>query len=357
MKNKLLNLSKWVIYLLYPSYLALCLRYMRFNSRQIVIIIGTPLHSNIGDLAITLAEQKFIDSYMSNDNYRTVKIPLRIFNIIHRKVSRIISSDDVLVGLGGGNMGDQYIIEEECRRKIIASYPNNKIIIFPQTIHFSNTKNGQTELRKTKKIYSRHTNLVIVARENNSYEQMIGYFPNNKILLTPDIVLSMNESDRHYNRYGVLVCMRNDIEGKLKSGEKNIIDKISLSLSDDVRYTDTISKKKLIIIRRKNSIVYNKLSEFQQAKLVITDRLHGMVFSAITGTPCVAFSNYNHKVLGTYKWISKLPYIKFCDNVSELGSLVNSIDLDNRYSYDPNMFKKYWVKIRRELGIADNDPK
>ena len=82
-----------------------------------------------------------------------------------------------------------------------------------------------------------------------------------------------------------------------------------------------------------------------------------MVFSAITGTPCVAFSNYNHKVLGTYKWISKLPYIKFCDNVSELGSLVNSIDLDNRYSYDPNMFKKYWVKIRRELGIADNDPK
>lgn len=59
----------------------------------------------------------------------------------------------------------------------------------------------------------------------------------------------------------------------------------------------------------------NKFKDFQKSKLVITDRLHGMVFCAISGTPCIAFSNYNHKVKGTYDWIKDLDYIKYVDNI------------------------------------------
>ena len=47
--------------------------------------------------------------------------------------------------------------------------------------------------------------------------------------------------------------------------------------------------------------VYNKLTEFASARLVITDRLHGLIFSAITNTPCIAFDNLSGKVHGTYR--------------------------------------------------------
>ena len=57
--------------------------------------------------------------------------------------------------------------------------------------------------------------------------------------------------------------------------------------------------------------VIDKLQEFSTARLVITDRLHGMVFAAITGTACIAFRNYNYKIEGTYEWIEYLQYIQF----------------------------------------------
>ena len=43
-------------------------------------------------------------------------------------------------------------------------------------------------------------------------------------------------------------------------------------------------------------IIMDKFKDFQKSELVITDRLHGMVFCAISGTPCIVFGNYNQKV-------------------------------------------------------------
>ena len=53
-----------------------------------------------------------------------------------------------------------------------------------------------------------------------------------------------------------------------------------------------------------------KLAAFSEVKLVITDRLHGMLFSAITHTPCIAIDNLSRKVSGVYEWIKALPYVK-----------------------------------------------
>ena len=61
-----------------------------------------------------------------------------------------------------------------------------------------------------------------------------------------------------------------------------------------------ISQNQILAEVRK-SVIVNKLKEFAGAQLVITDRLHGMVFCYLTNTPCIVFSNYNHKVLGTYE--------------------------------------------------------
>ena len=73
----------------------------------------------------------------------------------------------------------------------------------------------------------------------------------------------------------------------------------------------------LILIRGNLSIEerefeLNKIwTAFKKSKVVVTDRLHGMIFCAITKTPCVAIDNSNHKISGVYDaWLKDIGYIK-----------------------------------------------
>jgi pyruvyl transferase EpsI len=320
------------------------LKQARQQNKQVVIMVGTPIHRNIGDLAIARAQSDFVKKYT---NAVSINLPMPIVMQYKSDIlNQIVRPGDILAGYGGGNMGDMYMIEELCRRKFIQDFPENKILIFPQTIHFSDTKSGQEELLKTQEIYSKHKGLTLIAREQHSYDVMKKVFNNNAVLFTPDIVLSMNASAKRRSRNGLLICLRNDMEAKIDDADKQLIAEFAKQHFNEVRYTDTISSERLFRYRSKNGVVERKLDEFRGAKLVITDRLHGMVFSAITGTPCIAMASFNHKVTNSYKWLEHLPYIKFCNNIAELESLVAPIDLDKTYDYDPSYFDEYWNKIR-----------
>lgn len=328
---------------IYAIYLISKIGYARLLDKKIVFIFGTPSHRNIGDLAIACAELEFVKYRID----RTVIINIPFPVIIKEKdiIYRAVTDSDIITGHGGGNMGDTYTIEEKCRRDFIKHFKNNKIIIFPQTIHFSNSKIGKNELAKTILIYGQHSNLTLIAREQISYEKMKNAFTTNKVILTPDIVLSMNISRAKNERRGILICLRDDIESKLDKNNKREVILFAKQNFSKVKCTDTISKDKLFLIRPKHRIVNQKLNEFKSSNLVITDRLHGMVFSAITGTPCIAITNFNHKVTGTYEWIKHLPYIKFCDDISKLDILLGQINLDSNYSYNPDDFNEYWKEI------------
>src|SRR5690606_10737992 len=84
----------------------------------------------------------------------------------------------------------------------------------------------------------------------------------------------------------------------------------------------------------------NILNSFKRSRVVITDRLHGMIFCAITKTPCVVLPNSNHKISGTYyNWLSDLEYIQFIEDF-EVGTVLNlisdlyKIDIDKCKSLD-----------------------
>jgi pyruvyl transferase EpsI len=67
-------------------------------------------------------------------------------------------------------------------------------------------------------------------------------------------------------------------------------------------------------------------------KVVVTDRLHCMIFCAITQTPCVVLPNSNHKIKGTYEtWLSHLPHIAYMD---ELDATALSATIDRLYAMD-----------------------
>jgi len=68
------------------------------------------------------------------------------------------------------------------------------------------------------------------------------------------------------------------------------------------------------------------LNDFSSSKLVVTDRLHGMVFSAITETPCIVINSLSPKVEGCYEWLKDLDYICFASSVDQVPVLLRSLE-------------------------------
>lgn len=305
-----------------------------------LIIMGIPHHGNIGDNAIAVAEEQLLDTYFSE--YEKYYMQEDFLDICCQRAKEFINDEDIILLHGGGNIGDTYEIPEKGRRKVIETFPNNKIIIFPQTAYFSNTERGLKELEISKQIYNSHKNLVILAREKKSYDFMKENFSNVKVYLTPDIVMTLNKAVNK-PRKGALLLFRQDIEKTLNEQKfeqiKEIVSKKYSSYNiSDMNVGDAILNN--VAGSYRTSLLDGKFNELQTSEVVITDRLHGMIFAAITQTPCIVFGSLTHKIIESYAWFKNLEYIQFCQDIEDLEaqidkvSKINTIKYDNKFAID-----------------------
>lgn len=277
-----------------------------------IFLIATPVHGNLGDQAIVMAEYKFLKEYYPNKKIIEVRNTdyQRFSNIIIRK----IKNDDWIVIDGGGNLGTLWPDEDDKIGQILQQCCKNKIIIFPQTCFYELDNDGLYRLEKNRAIYNNCENLIVMLRDKNSFDFFSENFGKTKAIFTPDIVLSLHLDNGLAERKGVLLCLRKDKE---KVGDKVDIEEIKRFLikkNIEFSFVDTVINKTVTSNNREKE-VNQKWNEFKSSKIVITDRLHGMIFSAITGTPCIAIDNYSKKVSGVYyKWLSHLPYLKMIED-------------------------------------------
>lgn len=144
------------------------------------------------------------------------------------------------------------------------------------------------------------------------------------------------------NRKGVILCLRNDKE-KNQSIDVNkiVIDNLKKE-KIEYQFQDTsidFSLQNLSDRREKLFELWNKMAT---AELVITDRLHGMIFATITGTPCIVFNNIDGKVGHQFKWIETLGYVFLVKSEEEFEHILHialSIS-DVEYPLE-DMLKKY----------------
>ena len=303
-----------------------------------IFLIGVPHHNNLGDNAIAEAEERFIKENFPDCHYYEIEE-----ECVEKKISEIkekVSDKDIIFYHGGGNMGDEYLYIEEERRKVVEEFANNLIIFFPQTIFFKDRK----ELEKSKDIYAKHKKLVIIAREEFSYRIMKKEFKNNKVIKTPDIVTYLNETKNNEKRESLLCIFRKDVEAKITEEEKSLIHKYGKKFFNKIEYDDTACGDPIPAEKRLEKLE-NMFEKYRKAKLVITDRLHGMIFAAITSTPCIALSNYNHKVKYTAKYLADLGYIKYIDDLCNMDAIINEL-LNTKYEpYDNKKAKEKFNQI------------
>lgn len=321
------------------------------KERKIIIALAAD-YGNLGDVAITFAQKKFLE-----DNFNDYKIielytPDIVSNI--RCLKRKITSNDIITIVGGGNMGDAYQYYEDARKFLINEFKNNLIVIFPQTIDFSKTKKGKKYFKDSIKIYNKHKNLVMFAREKNTYDILLKYFYKCDVLELPDIVLSLDESDDKIERKNnIILCLREDKE---KMIEDSIQKEIQLVLKKgfpeyEILYRDTHIGK--ISLNNREKELYKIWNDFKKSRVVVTDRLHGMLFCAITKTPCIAFNNSNGKVKNVYeRWLKNLDYIKVMEsyNSEDFINLIKQvINVKNKKSFESDYFTDACKYIKSKI--------
>lgn len=307
-----------------------------------IFLVLTPNHENLGDHAITLAEITLLDQAGIN----CIEITGEKLNELNRHNLLGAFNGLPIIVHGGGFLGTLWKSAEYLLRDIILSNPKSEILIFPNTIFYENSEWGNDEFQKSIEIYNRHQKLTIFAREKTSFDLMRKSYHNVK--LVPDAALSLNKSNHNMQRRGCLLCLRSDPEKTRTEDQEQLIRSQAESLfPSTVSDTDMISACSVPISQREQ-ILKDKFRQFSLAELVITDRLHGMIFCAITGTPCIVIDSKSPKVRGCYEWIKDLEYIRFADTPSSITEEYQKIP-KSCHVYDNSHLNSYYQELVEEV--------
>ena len=303
-----------------------------YRGKKKYVLIGVPEYDNLGDIAIGYSEEHFIANHKSEGVELLVVTELNFWKYF-KHLKEVISEEDIICIQGGGNFGNQYPDQEKIRRKIISNF-NNTIILMPSTFYLIDEEKNA---KKYSKFYNRK-NITIFAREIYSYNKMKKYFTCN-ILLCPDIVLSLPIVDFGHERKGIGVCLRNDVESNLTIATKEDIKKQLLSKFPSLSHFDTCIRTPALYANQE-SILQNCWKDISKYEVVITDKLHAMIFCYITKTPCVVISNYNYKIKGVFEWIKDLGWIQFVDDTSKILEFVESVvSLEKKTAKTDSLFE------------------
>lgn len=360
MKSVLMKIKKLV-----PRYYKAFykVRKTKFNIKQLinrlkqdnpkVLLIGTPIHKNLGDHLIALAELQFLSKNFRED--RIIDIPQDVYRVYKTRINRRIKNCDYIFISGGGWLGNVWEEDDKFLRDILKHFPNNKKFIFPQTLYFDNSlKNYHRVIRKDKYSFLKAKNYTICFREKNSYETAYSILKmeKDKCLLTPDIGLLYENKIKSENREKIGLVFRSDIEGILDLQEREKIISLLLKLDKKIDIFSTISEK-LVSLEERETCVNNIIKRFGKCKYVITDRLHAMVFCILSNTPCIIFDNLTHKVRGVYEtWLTDSQDIYFVKNFNEFCNAINRIEVQKSSNY--MQLKNIFEEMARLITLQIN---
>ena len=278
------------------------------------ILLDLPYYSNIGDALIW----KGTEDFLSTTSYKCIyRCSLETF------VYQNLSENIVIIMMGGGNFGDIYPQHNKFRSHILISYPNNKIIILPQTVYYKNIQNA----KKDAIIFSQHKNLIIFARDNFSFNFLNNLKFSNKIKLMPDMAFYINLNWLKTMKMPLngknLFFKRIDIEAKKLNYTSKMLGLDNYDINDWPLYgkKDPMLKHLLSLIKMHK---FNEANEYaikiylpnrirlgvnfiSQYKKIVSNRLHAAILSILLNKEIVILDNSYGKNSQYYNtWLQKV---------------------------------------------------
>jgi pyruvyl transferase EpsI len=265
-------------------------------------------------------------------------------------IKKIVNKNDIIIINGGGYFGlYKMVIEGEAN--IVKSFPNNHIIFFPCSILY-NSQNFK-EYNKYIDIFNEHQNLTLFTRDNTSYNIALKIFKNITIYNSPDLVTRLNLKflGKKKKRDGIMLILRKD-ELLLNDDNRKYIKDLAIKYFGNKVFVRDTNKFLIPFQSNRKNETFKFINDISGKKLIITDRLHGMIFSIITNTPCIIFGNNYHKIESSYySWFKNVEYAIFIDK-NEIGikletSINKLMNLENFKKYDNRIFNKYYLLLKK----------
>lgn len=306
-----------------------------------IVLIFTPSHGNLGDSAITLGELEFFkERFKDYSVYEFTKNETLFYK---NQIKDHITDKDIIAFHGGGFLGSIWKADNNYFLKIIKLFSDNKIVVMPQTIYFYE---DDDKLKESFVIgTSLCRDLTILCRDYQSYQTLKDLKVRCKFEYVPDIALYCQPNLNLERNNKILLCFRSDRE---KVSRHSGIMRLLHDLEIKFDRTDMVIPR-IITKKGRYSTVMKKFEQFARYRMVITDRLHAMIFSTITNTPCIAFDNVSKKVSGVHEWIKDLDYIQIAkgDLTEEMLSKIFNSQHDKAYT--SAMLKSEFDKIEKIL--------
>lgn len=329
---------------------------IEIKEKNIYFLLSTD-YSNLGDHAMSYASLKLLKDTFPE--YNLIEITVNDTLKYLQTIKNSIRDSDIIVLKGGGNIGIQYFREELIRRKIIEIFKDTNIFIFPQTVYFPDTRLGRKEFNHTVSIYNSNPHLSTILRDEISYDLVKNKL--NKTYLCPDIVfylkdLFLNEAKSKTEKHCISLCMRDDVEGIYDNDFKERLKStIAKTYHQPIQVFDTIKPYKIEITDRESELV-NVWKQISDSKLVITDRLHAMIFCYLLRIPCIVLKTYNYKLIAQYEWIKNESFIELCED-NLMSNMIDKIDsLLSMESVSPvNDFSVYFERLTELLNNSTGE--
>lgn len=338
-------------------------------------LLDYPNHLNIGDNLIWLGEIFYLtDVAKTKITYVSTNK-----DFCPELLDRENGNSPILLH-GGGNLGDLWSDYQKFREHIISKYHDRPIAILPQSIYFGNSDN----LKFASKIFNSHPNLTIFVRDNYSFEIAQKHFYNCHIIKSPDMAFQMLgmpglARNTKYQK-NILYLNRQDkeISKSLDVGWEipNLINEDWVSLNWLYRETTTnppawywqipgsvkffreswqkrLSNPQMWMSRilwqkshpysyklksiynpemhlKSWSLMHSGVFQFNQYKLIITNRLHGHILCLLLGIPHVFLANSYYKNEAFYQtWTLQIPWCRFVKEKSEIKQAIQEISSES----------------------------
>lgn len=293
-----------------------------------VVYLDYPVHTNIGDLLI----EKGTESFFAALGYEVVD--QRSAYDFCPSAMRRVPEDATIVLHGGGNFGDLYELHQPFREHVIANFPNHRIVLLPQTMHFESTE----RLKMAAAVFAKHQDLHVCLRDTVSQEAYRCHFVN-PAYLVPDMAHFLWDvlagDDAMPPGRGTLLLARRDKEKhRLLHGADGLQPR---DWPDFIRPYETFVFRALRKLHVKHCVLGDSVPLYRAWQVlierligsavravcahesVVTNRLHAAIFGLLLGRPVTMYDNSYGK-LSTYymTWLADIPGVRL--NAEEEGS-------------------------------------
>lgn len=306
-----------------------------------VALVDFPHHSNVGDNAIWLGERAALRELGVTVAFGCSQ------GTWDPRALRSAVGDGVVLLHGGGNFGDVWPDHQRFREHVVESLPDKRLILMPQTIHFSSDE----ARRRTASLLGRHPDLLVLARDQPSVEEAerLGL----PVALCPDAAFALGQLPRTRARVNQQWLLRTDSEttGRASQVPSGVVPvdwlqpwsgrawrrgpissgRILFSVGQGIdRALKAVPLHRSIAWHAFDRIAREHLQRgvelLSEGEVVITDRLHGHILCLLLGIPHVVLDNrYGKLTRFIDAWTAQSPLVRVATSVEEASSIASSL--------------------------------